>query len=285
MNNNKNKAILLMIISALGFALMSTFVKLSGDLPAIEKSFFRNIISFLVALCLILKNKSSFIGKPENRFALLGRSILGTLGIICNYYAIDHLILADANMLNKLSPFFVIVFSYLFLREKITTKQILALSIAFLGSLFIIKPSFVSDMTPALIGVLSALFAGGAYTFVRYLGGKEEGATIVFIFSTISSLVTLPSVLLNFELPSSSQIFYLILAGICACISQFSLTNAYKFAPAKEISIYDYSQVIFSAAIGFTLFGQIPDNFSLLGYFAIISASIYMFILNGKAEE
>lgn len=279
-NTNKNKAILLMIIAALGFALMSTFVKLAGDMSAIEKSFFRNIVSFIVALFIIIKTKSSFIGKRENRPALFARATLGTLGIIANYYAIDHLILADANMLNKLSPFFVIIFSFLFLKEKITIKQITILFVAFLGSLFIIKPSFSLGVIPSLIGTSSAVFAGAAYTFVRYLGGKEDGPTIVFIFSTFSCLVALPFVIINFQKPDPMQLTYLLLAGACASVSQFALTSAYKHAPAREISIYDYSQILFSAAIGFIVFNQIPDSFSLLGYIIIIGSSIYMFITN-----
>lgn len=279
---NKNKAIVLMLISALGFALMSTFVKLAGDLPSIEKSFFRNFISLIVATYIIIRSKASFVGKSENRRALIFRSLFGTLGIIANFYAIDHLILADANMLNKLSPFFVIIFSFIFLKEKISNKQIFALVIAFLGSLFIIKPTFSVEMLPAIIGISSAIFAGAAYTFVRYLGGKEKGATIVFMFSAFSCITTLPLVILNFKIPSLTQLIYLLLAGVCASSSQFALTEAYKNAPAKEVSIYDYSQIIFSAIIGFIIFNQIPDYLSIIGYIFIIGASIYMFLYNKK---
>ncbi|MBX7408532.1 DMT family transporter [Clostridium chauvoei] len=281
---NKNKAIILMLISALGFALMSSFVKLAGDLPSIEKSFFRNFISLIVATYIIFKSKASFVGKAENRKALILRSLFGTLGIIANFYAIDHLILADANMLNKLSPFFVIIFSFIFLKEKISNKQILSLMVAFIGSLFIIKPTFSVEILPALIGVSSAIFAGAAYTFVRYLGGKEKGATIVFIFSAFSCITTLPLVILNFKPPTITQLLYLLFAGVCASSSQFALTEAYKNAPAKEISIYDYSQIIFSAIIVFIVFNQIPDYLSIIGYLFIIGASIYMFFYNKRKE-
>ncbi|MCR4943282.1 MAG: DMT family transporter, partial [Clostridium sp.] len=109
--SNRTKGIIFIIISAFGFAAMSAFVKLAGNLPSFQKTFFRNLVSLVVALSLVLKSKDSLFGKRENQKVLILRSLLGTAGIICNYYAIDRLILSDANMLNKLSPFFVIIFS------------------------------------------------------------------------------------------------------------------------------------------------------------------------------
>ncbi|EOU1108705.1 DMT family transporter [Clostridium perfringens] len=282
--NNKTKGIILITISALSFALMSTFVKLSGDLPSIEKSFFRNLVSCFVAFYLVKKDNAVLFGQKENRLALIGRSALGTLGIWANYYAIDRLILSDATILNKLSPFFVIIFSYLFLKEKLKPIHIICLLAAFSGVLFIVRPSgnLASNFIPAIIGLCSAAFAGGAYTFVRYLGGKEKGATIVFFFSFFSIVTTFPIMLFQFETFGLEQFVFLILAGVAASCAQFALTAAYKYAPARDISIYDYTQVIFTALIGFVLFGDIPDKISLIGYALILLASFSIFLYNKK---
>ena len=80
------------------------------------------------------------------------------------------------------------------------------------------------------------------------------------------------------------QLIYLLCAGLSAAGGQFSITSAYCYAPAKEISVYDYSQIIFAAAIGYVLFGQIPDKFSFVGYAVIITAAILMFIYNNKSS-
>ena len=181
------------ILLAFGFAMMSAFVKLSGDLPSFQKTFFRNITSCIIAFILILINKESFFGKLENQKILILRSVFGTLGIVFNFYAIDKLVLSDANMLNKLSPFFVIIFSALFLKEKINIKQGLAIIVAFIGALFIIKPQFNFDIIPSLIGILGAICAAVAYTCLRVLGGKEKYYTIVFYFSFFSTIAILPS--------------------------------------------------------------------------------------------
>ncbi|ALS17323.1 MULTISPECIES: DMT family transporter [Clostridium] len=283
--SNRTKGIIFIIMSAFGFAMMSAFIKLSGDLPSFQKTFFRNSISVIVALTLIVKNKGSFFGKKDNQKLLILRSTFGTIGILLNYYAIDRLVLSDANMLNKLSPFFVIIFSAIFLKEKIKPNQFFALAVAFLGALFIIKPSFSFEMIPALAGTLGGISAAAAYTCVRSLGGKEKPDTIVFYFSLFSSIVTLPLMLISYKPMSIIQFTYLILAGIFASLGQFGITFAYKFAPGKEISIFDYTNIIFSAIISLCLFGVLPDYLSVIGYLIIFGSSLYMFINNKKLDK
>lgn len=150
LTSNRTKGIFFIIISAFGFAMMSAFVKLSGDLPPFQKTFFRNLVSALLSFVLVLKNKESFFGKKENQKILILRSSFGTLGIIFNFYAIDKLILSDANMLNKLSPFFVIIFSSLILKEHVKLNQSISILIAFIGSIFIIKPSLDFNIIPSI---------------------------------------------------------------------------------------------------------------------------------------
>lgn len=283
--SNRSKGIILIIISAFGFAMMSTFVKLAGDLPSFQKTFFRNIVSVAIAFIFIMKHKESFFGKKESQKILILRSTLGTLGIVFNYYAIDHLILSDANMLNKLSPFFVVIFSALFLKEKINFKQSLSLLIAFSGVLFIIKPRFDFSILPALIGVLGGICAAGAYTTLRILGQKEKHYTIVFYFSLFSTIVIAPFMIATYVPMSSIQLLYLLLAGIFASVGQFGITLAYKYAPGKEISIFDYSNIIFSAIISITIFGAIPDKYSVIGYCIIFIASLYSFLYNKKCDK
>lgn len=287
MNNlsNRTKGILFLVFSAFGFAVMSAFVKLAGDLPSFQKTFFRNLVSCIIALFFIVKNKESFFGKRENQKMLILRSALGTIGIVLNFYSIDKLVLSDANMLNKLSPFFVIIFSALFLSEKINFKQFLAIIVAFIGTLFIIKPSFNLDMIPAIMGVLGAVFAAGAYTCLRFLGGKENHYTIVFYFSLFSLIVIFTFMMSVYVPMNSEQLFYLLMAGVFASIGQFGITIAYKYAPAKEISIFDYSNILFSAIISFIIFRVLPDLLSFIGYFIIFASSYYMFIYNKKLDK
>ena len=281
---NKNKGILCILSAAFFFALMSAFVRLAGDVPSVQKSFFRNLVALMFAFIVLVRSEDKFKFNKSNLPFLLIRSICGTIGILGNFYAVDHLLLADASMLNKLSPFFAIIFSLIFLKEKASVLQWCSIIIAFLGSLLIIKPSFSNpDLIPSLIGVVGAMGAGSAYTAVRYLGiRKERGPFIVFFFSTFSCLIVLPYVIMNYHPMTLAQLGCLLLAGLAAAGGQFSVTTAYTYAPAKELSVYDYSQIVFSALLGWLFFGRIPDQYSILGYLIIFGVSLFMFIRNNK---
>lgn len=278
------KGICLIILSAFCFACMNVCVRLSGNLPSIQKSFFRNFIAMLFALCILLKEHASFRIEKQHLPYLVLRSLFGTLGILCNFYAVDHLLVADASILNKLSPFFAIIFSFLILKEKIKPFQAICVFLAFLGCICIVKPGFTDvSVLPACIGVLGGMGAGIAYTLVRLLGTRGvKGPFIVFFFSCFSCLVTLPYLIFHYAPMSGAQICFLLLAGLFAAGGQFTITAAYTYAPAREISIYDYSQILFATLLGFLLFGEIPDVLSFAGYGAIILASLMMFLYNKK---
>ncbi len=283
----KYLGIIYIILAAFFFALMAMFVRLAGDIPSIQKSFFRNLVSLVFAGVILVREKAWFSGKKENIKYLLMRAAAGTIGILCNFYAVDHMVLSDASMLNKMSPFFAIIFSYFILKEKVTVSQAVIVAGALLGSLLIIKPTTAIFSSPAaLVGLLGGLGAGVAYTYVRVLGKKgEKGPFIVFVFSAFSCLVTLPWLILDFHSMSGIQFLYLLLAGLSAAGGQFSVTAAYFHAPAKEISVYDYSQILFSAVLGFVVFGQLPDVLSWMGYIVICSMAVVMFLYNQKKEK
>lgn len=274
--DNVRKGMIYIILAAFFFASMNVFVKLAGDLPPIQKSFFRNLVAAIFALVILLKSKQGFRYEKKDLPMLLLRSIFGTLGILCNFYAVDHLLVSDASMLNKLSPFFVIICSSIFLKEKATRVQKISIVIAFIGSLFIIKPSFnILNNIDSIIGVLGALGAGIAYTCVRQLGKQGvSGAKIVFFFSCFSCLSVVPYLMINYQPMTNNQILILLFAGLMAAGGQFAITAAYNNAAGKDISIYDYSQILFAAILGFVFLDQIPDLLSVIGYIIIIGAAV-----------
>ena len=276
MSGEKRKGILFILLAALCFSLMTAFVRLSGDLPMMQKTLFRNLVAAAVSWAMLLSGGEKIEIKKEHVPDLILRSTFGTIGMICNFYAIDRLNISDANMLNKLSPFFAILMSIIILKEKAGKKEWAIVAVAFLGALFVIKPGFQMALGPALIGTLGGFGAGVAYTFVRKLGKNGvRGPVIVMFFSTFSTLVCLPFFLADYQPMTIRQLLFLLGAGVAATGGQLSITAAYTYAPAKEISVYDYTQVIFAAIWGFFFFGQIPDIWSILGYVIIIGAAFY----------
>lgn len=214
------------------------------------------------------------------------RSAAGLAGVFGNFYATTKMATtADAAILNKMSPFFTLVFSAIFLKENVKPKQAIAILIAFIGSMFVIKPTMGnSELLPSLCGFAGGVCAGAAYTCVRHMGNKgENGRFTVFFFSLFSVVVTAPYLIFNFTPMTAKQWIYLLLVGVCAAGGQFSITAAYTFAPSREISVYDYSNVIFTAISGyFFLGGQVPDLWSFFGYFIICAMAVWMFLYNKR---
>ena len=284
-NNNILKGIFCIIIAGFGFALMSLFVKLSGDIPSMQKGFFRNIIAVFISSIPLIKHWK-VINIPRNNtgwLVLISRSVFGTIGLVLNFYAISHISLADSSIIQKLSPFIIIILSYIFFKEEMTRFQVFAIIIAFIGITLIIKPSGNNIISMgALAALLGALCAGIAYTCVRYLGTHNiSGEFIIFFFSSLSSLMLLPYLILDYRTMTYYQLLMLLLAGISATIGQYGVTFAYKFAAAKNISVFDYSQVLFSGIFGYMFFGEFPDFQSLIGYIIVISVGIVL-VLRSK---
>ena len=271
---NRKKGIMFILMSAFFFSLMTVFVRLAGDVPTMQKAFFRNIVAAALAAVLLVRSGNSFSVQRKNLPALFMRCSVGTIGILCNFWAVDHMRIADANILNKLSPFFAILMSVLILKEKPNRVELFSVLLAFIGAAFVAKPGAGIASFPALIAILGGFTAGTAYTYVRKLGlGGEKGPVIVFSFSMFSTLVLLPIILLNYHPMTMQQFLFLVLAGCSAAIAQLSVTAAYQNAPAKDISVFDYSQVVYAAIFGLLLFGELPDGWSFLGYAIIIGTA------------
>lgn len=273
--NQKAQGIMYIIGAAFFFALMNLFVRLAGEVPTFQKCFFRNTVAAFAAVVMLHKNQVKFqLGKGNLKYLLI-RSTAGLLGIICNFYAVDHLTISDASLLNKLSPFFAIIFSTIILKEIAGAKEWGILMLAFVGALFVIKPSLGMEFIPGLVGMFGGACAGLAYTYVRKLGQRGvNGMVIVAFFSAFSSVILLPNLLLHFTPMTLYQWIVLLLAGVAATGGQVCITTAYTKAPAKEISVFDYSQIIFAAILGFLVLDQIPDVYSIIGYGIILVAAI-----------
>lgn len=288
--NNKNRlvrAILLIITSAFCFAVMNLCVSMSGDIPVIQKTFFRNFFAMLIASVTMIKNKHYIIPKKGERAGIIMRSAAGFLGMLGNFWALSSLRVADASLLNKMSPFFAIVFSAFLLRETPNKVQIVCILTAFAGAMFVLKPGFQNaEIIPACAGFIGGACAGLAYTFVRKLtSGGTKSYYIVFFFSAFSTLCAAPALIFNYSPMTLEQLLFLLGAGIAAAGGQFAITASYSYAPAKEVSIYDYSQIIFAGLLGFVFKSEIPDLFSFVGYFIIIAAALLMFLYNNKKAE
>lgn len=280
-------AIGFLLISALAFAFMGIFVRMAGDLPTLQKAFFRNIVSVTIAIYLLHKSGDGFKVQKRNRWPVLIRALSGTLALAASYYTYDHMIIADATILAKIAPFFTLLFSAWLMKEKVRPVEWGILLVVFAGSMLVIKPSFdFAAMTPALIAAFGGICTGVSVTMVRFAQLRgEKSETIVLAFSGFSCLVFLPSLIFGYVPMRLSQFACLMAAGLSAAVGQFCMSAAYRRAPSSVLSVFEYSQVLFSAVLGMVLFAQFPDVYSLLGYAVVIGASVMMAVYGKRSQE
>lgn len=290
--SDTSKGVIFLIISAFFFALMAVFVRLAGGIHFVQKAFFRNAVAFIIAFIGLCKDakvngKSSILIPKGALLFLFLRAIAGSVGIFGNFYAIDRIVLSDAAILNKMAPFFTIVFSYLIMKEKIKPVPFACIIIAFLGAILIVKPSFdFSKMIPTLAAFMGGVGAGLAYACIRKLSYlKCNGKLIIFFFSCFSMLLSVPYIIFSYNPMTLYQFLCLCGAGACAAAGQFSITAAYYHAPAGKISIYDYTQILFSTMLGLIFFNQLPDYLSFIGYGIIILMALINFLYNKKQAD
>lgn len=289
--DNKIKGLIYILIFGLFLAITNTLLKSAGHIPVAEKTVYRNgicaIAGFIaVAKAYGFKDKSRYFGNKQNILGLSIRTICGILGITANLYALQYLILSTASVLQDLSVFFVVIFSFIFLREKIRLWQIILICVGFLGALVVINPTSVKfAIAPALAAIFGAAMNGGDAVSMRFLGKKASPSTVVFFYNFVSAIILTPFMLMDYKVLSLHTTIFLILAGVFYTVVDFTIVLAYKYAPGREIAIFSYVDVVFSAALGFIVFGTFPKVTAIIGYVIIIAAAILLVLYNFKVKE
>lgn len=280
MKNNKHIGVIYIILSALFFSLMATTVKSVNEFPLVQKVFFRNLIGVIILSFFVLKDKS--ILKVNKKLLLAGRCALGLTGVFLYYKSLGLLDLSEAVVINKLSPFFVIILGGIFLKEKIKPIQFIAVIIALSGIVILLRPQMSVDVFPAAIGVLAAITAAGAYTIIRQLRLSDSPMTIVFYFCLSSTVITLPLLIPVFVMPTPLELLKLSMIGVFALIAQLFMTHAYRHAPASQLSIYSYLNIIFSTFWGVLFWQESLSSTFILGASLIIAAGFLNFYTANK---
>ena len=259
------------MISALSFALMAALVKEAGQLgiPLLQIIFVRAVISVVLSLADIGRARVHPLG--HRRVLLLGRGVSGFLALTGVFYALIHLSMAQATVLQYLHPVFTALLAFLFLAERPTTATLACIVLSLLGLACIVSPYWSGQdnaggaLWPVLAGLGGAFGSGVAYTLVRKLVATEHPSVIVLYFP----LVCLPGTLLlgggDFIWPTAAGWWVLIGVGCFTQFGQLALTKAMQLDAASRVTSLSYVQIIFAAVLGWLFFGEIPTQTTFLG--------------------
>lgn len=261
------------LLSAASFALMAACTRLASQkLPQIEVVFFRNFLGLLLLIPLAMRQKLTL--RTEHLGLHVFRAGAGISAMYLYFYAITHLPLADAVLLNYTSPLFVSLFAVIWLKEELTSKRKWSGVLGLIGMACLFHPSSAIASLAGLAGLLSGLLAGLALTSVKKLSDTEPGLRIVILFALLASLLSALPMLWEFTVPSGQVWLWLLAVGALGNLGQLCLARAYKLAPASQVSPLGYSGLVFAGLVGFFIWHETPDYWMVGGSLFIIAAGV-----------
>lgn len=279
-----------MLLSAFAFAIMTACVKLvaTHNIPVFEIIAARAVVSLFISYLDIKRKRISLWGNDKK--LLMARGIIGTMALICVYYAVTTLPLAEATLLQYTYPVFTAVLAFFFLKEKIQRSTLLCIILSLLGLVVMVMPnlslfsmgepdnSVILPWFSIFVALLGALGSAIAYVIVKRLSKNEDSSVIVFYFPLIALPLSIILLGDNFVMPNSEALILLLFVGIFTQIGQVGLTKAMKSEVATKVTAFSYIQVVFSMALGFLMFSEVPSVWTLSGgALIVIGAMINVF--------
>ncbi len=260
-----------MLVASIGFAWMNASVKYISHIPVFEVILFRSVITLILSYAVLKKRKVKPWG-THHKF-LIARGFFGALGLICYFYTLQHMHLANAIVIHYLSPIFTTLIAMLFLKEKVKGIQWISFAISFSGVLMV---KGFANIVPLdfMIGVCGAFFSGLAYNAIRNMKDKEDADVIVFYHPLISFPIVIIYMFIfpqNIVMPTGYDWIFLIGTGIFTQIGQYFITRAYQKDTAARISSVSYIGIIWGVLMGKFLFDDSYPATVLMGMCVVLS--------------
>jgi drug/metabolite transporter (DMT)-like permease len=271
-----------MALAAFWFSLMSLLVKLAGQrLPAQQVVLARSVVMLLITWVALRRSGLPVLG--ERRGLLVLRGLLGFGALTCFYYALIHLPLADATVIQYTNPVFAALLAIPFLRERVGWRELLSVAVSLTGVLLIARPAFLFGTDelrlPAFalgVALMGAVFSGSAYVTVRKLGQTEHALTIIFYFSAISVLASLPASALSAVMPTPMEWLLLLAVGVTTQYGQIYLTRGLALERAGRATAVGYLQIVFAATWGAVFLLELPDRWVLGGAALVVVGTLLL---------
>jgi len=276
--NNSFKKVNL-ILASFFFSLMTVCVKkIDNRIPIYELVFFRSLLSLLITSLIINKKNLNPWGK--NKPLLILRGILGTIALVCIFYAIKNMPLNISTVIQYTYPIFISIFAGILINEKITKNLIIASITGWLGILIILNPYQLSslnielDKFTVLIAFLGAISTALAYITVKKLSSTEDIFIIIKYFPLISVITLSPIVFFNWVTPNINDLIWIIGIGMFTQAGQTFLTIGLKKLPTSEAARINYLQVLFGSLWGILFFNELININFIFGAVLVLLGTI-----------
>ncbi|MBY4677843.1 DMT family transporter [Marinobacterium arenosum] len=273
-SHNLSRGALLILVSELLLVASGMVVKqLGGELPTEQVVFVRNLFGLLLLLPWLMRNGLSAVKTDQLRFHLM-RAAIGVAAMSCLYYSWAQLPLAQAALMKQTAPFFMPLFAFWWLGERIPSMAKLAIAVGFGGVFLILNPTAGALDLALLVALCGAMLGALAKVVIRRMSGSEPARRIVFYFALFSTLISLLPALWSWVNPTLSQWLWLALMASTSTLAQLLLSRAYGLAPAGQLGPFTYASVAFAALFGWLLWHELLALHSWLGMLVVVAAGL-----------
>ena len=269
------RGILWMLLAVTTLTTMFVIIKqMATELPIFVVALGRTFFALCMLLPWLIRNGQAGIRTRRYRLHFV-RAFFGITAFVCVVTALEHLILADVMVLAFTSPFWSILIGAIVLHETIRGRRIAATVVGFCGVLMIVKPQ--GGIEPAmLLALLSAVLTSAAMISMKRLSATEPPTSIVFYFMFFGTLLMLPPAAATWETPTLIQTAWLLLAGVLGAVGQDFLARAYDAGEVGIVAPFDFMRLPVAALLGYLVFAELPDGWSIAGTVVIVCSAIYL---------
>jgi drug/metabolite transporter (DMT)-like permease len=276
--------IALQLGATFSFTVMGALVRfVGGRVPLGEQVFTRSFFALIPLVAMLLwRNQLASAFRTKNPFGHVRRGLTGVIAMVCMFAALARLPLVDATAIGFATPLINVALAAIFLGEKVHVFRWSAVAVGFLGVLVMLSPHLfgaereATSAAGALYAVAGAFLTAAAMTQVRHMSATETTASLVFSFSLIATIASLASIPWGWIKPSPMDSLVLFLTGIVGGIAQIMITESYRHAGAGTVAPFSYTAMLWSIAIGFFFFGEVPEAVVLIGAGLVIAAGLFV---------
>lgn len=286
---NTGKGIVLKLISAVLFAVMSALIRYLGvRYPIGEVVFYRSAFAIVpIILIYAWRGELAATVRTERPLGQLNRGALSVVGMFCNFGALARLPLVESNAISFTSPLFSVAFAALFLKERVRIYRWSAVIVGFIGVLVVLAPHLSGDeLTIAMAsatsvgGVIYAIAGSitnaGTMIQTRLLTQSETTSSIVFYFSLICAIAGLVTWPFGWIAPTGREFLILACIGFLGGTGHIVLTESYRHAAASVVAPFDYTSMILALVLGYVMFGETPTVMIVIGSAIIAAAGLFV---------
>lgn len=266
-----------MLLSAVAFTVMVTLIKyLGGDYPAALQTFYRQLAGFIVLLPVIVQKRSAAFATTRPGI-LIFRSAAGTIGLILSVYAFQTMPLADANALSFTRTLWLVPLAAFVVREKVGPLRIAAALFGFLGVLLMVRPGAGGEFA---VGVPALAMLASSFLFALTVTGmkvmtRDHSPTVLLVWSaTLGLVLAIPGALLTWRWPEPMDLLLLSLMGVFGTITQGCYIKGMQVGDAAAMAPIDYTRLVFSVAVGFFLFQELPTVWTMAGAAVVVGSTL-----------